>query len=55
MVAEQRARANNNLIVENRNRRGAASFFPEPSDKEMEEADIDGIAVEDIVSNEIRK
>ncbi len=53
VVAEQRARANNKLIVENMNRCGAASFFPESSDKEMEEADIDSIAVEGIASNEI--
>ncbi len=37
------------------NRGGAASFFPESSDEEMEEADVDGTALEDIVSNEIQK
>jgi hypothetical protein len=45
------ARANNNLNVENWNRRRASNFFPEISGEEIEEADIDGVAVEDIVSN----
>ena len=55
VVAEQKARANN-IIVQQRNRSGAASFFPESSDEEMEDADVDGaLSVEDIVSNEMQK
>jgi len=48
VVAEQRARANN-IIVQQRNRSGTASFFPESSDEEMEDADVDGaLSVENI-------
>jgi len=54
VVAGQRAGANDNLIVEQRNRRGAASFFPDSSDKEMEDAAV-ATSVEDILSDEFKK
>jgi hypothetical protein len=54
VVAGQRAGANDNLIVEQRNRWGAASFFPDSSDKEMEEAAV-ATSVEDILSDEFKK
>jgi hypothetical protein len=48
------AGANDNLPVEQRNRRGAASFFPDSSDEEMEDFALDA-SVEDILSNEFQK
>ena len=43
-----------NRMVQQRNRSGAASFFPESSDEEMDDAGVDGdLSVEEIVANEI--
>jgi len=45
-----------NRMVRQRNRSGAASFFPESSDEEMDDAGVDGVlSVEEIVANEIWK
>ena len=45
-----------NPIVRQRNRCGAASFFPESSDEEMDDAGVSGaLSVQEIVCNEIRK
>jgi hypothetical protein len=53
--AEVEVRAQN-LMVQQRNRSGAASFFPESSDEEMEDAGVDrALPVEEIVSREMRK
>jgi hypothetical protein len=53
MQARQRAE---NQMERQRNRTGAASFFPESSDEEMEDEAADsGLSVEELVCNEIRR
>jgi hypothetical protein len=45
-----------NLMVQQRNRSGVTSFFPESLDEEMEDAGVDrALSVENIVSSEMRK
>ena len=42
--------------MQQRNKSGRASFFPESPDEEMEDAGVDGaLSVQEIVSNEMRK